>query len=64
MSVAEMQSVEPRITAAVLKVLSCDAAVAMRTSFGGTAPDEVRAHIAEARTRFGLEDKTSHGASS
>ena len=64
LSLAEMQSVEPRITAAVLKVLSCDAAVAMRTSFGGTAPDEVRARIAEARTRFGLEDKTSHGASS
>ena len=64
LGLAEMQSVEPRITAAVLKVLSCDAAVAMRTSFGGTAPDEVRARIAEARTRFGLEDKTSHGASS
>tara|TARA_Y100000022_G_scaffold159818_1_gene142638 strand:- start:956 stop:2110 length:1155 start_codon:yes stop_codon:yes gene_type:complete len=64
LSLAEMQSVEPRITAAVLEVLSCEAAVAMRTSFGGTAPDEVRARIAEARTRFGLEDKTSHGASS
>ena len=64
LSLAEMQSVEPRITAAVLEVLSCEAAVAMRTSFGGTAPDEVRARIAEARTRFGLEDKISHGASS
>ena len=64
LSLAEMQSVEPRITAAVLEVLSCEAAVAIRTSFGGTAPDEVRARIAEARTRFGLEDKTSHGASS
>ena len=64
LSLAEMQSVEPRITAAVLEVLSCEAAVAMRTSFGGTAPDEVRARIAEARTRFGLEDKTSHGAPS
>ena len=64
LSLAEMQSVEPRITAAVLEVLSCEAAVAMRTSFGGAAPDEVRARIAEARTRFGLEDKTSHGASS
>ena len=64
LSLAEMQSVEPRITAAVLEVLSCEAAVAMRTSFGGTAPDEVRARIAEARTRFGLGDKTFHGASS
>ena len=64
LSLAEMQSVEPLITAAVLEVLSCEAAIAMRTSFGGTAPDEVRARIAEARTRFGLEDKASHGASS
>ena len=64
LSLAEMQSVEPRITTAILEILSCEAAVAMRTSFGGTAPDEVRARIAEARTRFGLEDKTSHGASS
>ena len=64
LSLTEMQSIEPRITAAVLEVLSCEAAVAMRTSFGGTAPDEVRARIIEARTRFGLEDNTSHGASS
>ena len=53
---ADMQAVEPRITAAVLDVLSCEAAVAMRRSFGGTAPDEVRARIAEARQRYGLND--------
>jgi argininosuccinate lyase len=53
---ADMQSVEPRITEAVLDVLSCEAAVAMRRSFGGTAPDEVRARIAEARQRYGLDD--------
>jgi argininosuccinate lyase len=40
----------------VLAVLSCEAAVAMRRSFGGTAPDEVRARIAEARTRYGLNE--------
>jgi len=55
LSLADMQAVEPRITADVLAVLSCEAAVAMRRSFGGTAPDEVRARIAEARARYGLE---------
>ena len=54
LALADMQSVEPRITADVLEVLSCEAAVAMRRSFGGTAPDEVRARIAEARRRYGL----------
>ena len=49
-----MQAVEPRITAAVTDVLSCEAAVAMRKSFGGTAPDEVRSRIAEARERYGI----------
>ena len=51
---ADMQAVEPRITADVIGILSCEAAVAMRRSFGGTAPDEVRARIAEARQRYGL----------
>ncbi len=55
LSLEEMQAVEPRITADVMDILSCEAAVAMRKSFGGTAPDEVRARIAEARTRFGLD---------
>ena len=50
----EMQQVEPRITAAVMDILSYEAAVAMRKSFGGTAPDEVRARIAEARARYGF----------
>ena len=53
---ADMQSVEPRITEAVIDVLSCEVAVTMRRSFGGTAPDEVRARIAEARQRYGLDD--------
>lgn len=40
---AEMQSVEPRITAAVFDVLGVENSVASRTSFGGTAPENVRA---------------------
>ena len=42
LSLAEMQAVEPRITAAVFDVLGVEASVRSRTSFGGTAPDNVR----------------------
>jgi argininosuccinate lyase len=39
----EMQAVEPKITAAVLDVLSVEASVKRRVSYGGTAPKNVRA---------------------
>ena len=41
LSLAEMQSVEPRITAEVFSVLTVEASVASRTSYGGTAPANV-----------------------
>jgi len=41
LSLPEIQSVEPGITADVFSVLSIDASVASRTSFGGTAPTNV-----------------------
>jgi argininosuccinate lyase len=37
-----MQAIEPRITADVLEVLSVDASVRSRISYGGTAPQNVR----------------------
>ena len=43
---ARMQEVEPRITAEVFDVLSVEASVASRTSFGGTAPARVREQVA------------------
>ncbi|QFR33674.1 argininosuccinate lyase [Ancylobacter sp. TS-1] len=43
LSLAEMQSVEPRITAEVFGVLSVSKSVASRVSYGGTAPKNVRA---------------------
>ena len=49
---AEFQAVEPGLTAAVYDVLDTDRSVASRTSFGGTAPERVRAAIAAARKRF------------
>ena len=41
LTLGEMQAVEPGITQAVFGVLSVDASVASRTSYGGTAPDNV-----------------------
>ncbi|HVB67908.1 MAG TPA: argininosuccinate lyase [Acetobacteraceae bacterium] len=46
LSLADMQGVEPRITAAVFAVLSVEASVASRTSYGGTAPANVAAAAA------------------
>ena len=42
LSLAEMQAVEPRITKDVFSVLSVNASVRSRTSYGGTAPQNVR----------------------
>jgi argininosuccinate lyase len=39
---SEMQKVEPRITADVVRVLGIDNSVKSRTSYGGTAPQNVR----------------------
>jgi argininosuccinate lyase len=44
-----LQEIDPRIDANVFTILGVDSSVASRTSFGGTAPEEVRKRIAEAR---------------
>ena len=46
---ADLKAIDPRIDDRVYSVLSVDASVASRTSFGGTAPDNVRAAIRAAR---------------
>jgi argininosuccinate lyase len=46
---AVMQAEEPRITADVFAVLGVENSVRSRTSYGGTAPDQVRAQIARWR---------------
>ena len=43
---SEMQTVEPAIGTEVFEVLSLDASVGSRMSFGGTAPARVREQIA------------------
>ena len=46
-------AIDPRIDARVYDVLTVDASVASRSSHGGTAPDAVRARIAQARVALG-----------
>jgi len=43
LTLAEMRKIEPRITQAVFGVLPVDRSVASRMSYGGTAPNNVRA---------------------
>ena len=52
LSLETMQSVEPRVNSSIYSVLSVDASAKSRTSFGGTAPENVRAAAAKARERF------------
>ncbi len=49
LSIEDLQAIDARIDDRVYGVLSVDASVASRTSFGGTAPDNVRAAIRAAR---------------
>jgi argininosuccinate lyase len=43
---AELQALEPRVTAEVFQVLTPEASVASRKSYGGASPEQVRAQIA------------------
>jgi argininosuccinate lyase len=52
LSLKDMQGVEKHITDAVFSVLGVDQSVASRTSFGGTAPENVRRAVKAARERF------------
>jgi argininosuccinate lyase len=47
-----LQSLHPAITDGIYSVLTIEASVASRTSFGGTAPSEVRRQIAWWRENF------------
>lgn len=53
LELAELQAIDGRIDARVFDVLTVDASVASRTSFGGTAPARVREAIAAARAARG-----------
>ena len=47
-----MKKIEPKIAKDVYKVLSLEASVRARTSFGGTAPERVREQIAFWKTKL------------
>ncbi len=53
LSLAEMQAVHPGIRADVFDVLGVENSVRSRRSYGGTAPDQVRARIADWTARLG-----------
>lgn len=52
---ADLQAIDARIDERVFAALSVDASVASRASYGGTAPEQVRQRVAEARLSLGLE---------
>ena len=51
----ELKSIDPRIDERVYDVLSVEASVASRTSYGGTAPARVREQIAKAKEELTLK---------
>lgn len=51
LTLADLQAINPAITSGVFDVLTVEASVASRVSFGGTAPEEVRRQIAWWRGR-------------
>jgi len=55
LSLEALQGVDERIGAAVLNVLSLDASVKSRTSFGGTAPAAVKRKIEAAKKVLGMK---------
>jgi len=56
LTLEQFQAIDSRIDADVFSVLSVEASVASRSSYGGTAPDQVRVQIAKAKTALGLEN--------
>ena len=54
-SLADLKAIDERIDERVFAALSVEASVAARCSHGGTAPDEVRKRVAQARAVLGME---------
>jgi argininosuccinate lyase len=52
LTLAQLHAIEPRITQDVFSVLSPEASLARRTSFGGTAPVRVREALASVKARL------------
>ena len=52
---ADLQAIDSRIDERVFAALSVEASVAARASHGGTAPEQVRKRVTEARKALGME---------
>jgi len=50
-----LQEIDRRIDDRVFAALSVDASIAARSSYGGTAPEQVRQQVARARAALGIE---------
>ncbi len=55
LSLPDLKAIDERIDDSVFAALSVDASVASRASYGGTAPDQVRERVAEARRELGMD---------
>ncbi|OCC24989.1 argininosuccinate lyase [Croceicoccus estronivorus] len=55
LTLAELQAIDSRIDERVYAALSVEASVAARSSHGGTAPEQVRLRVADARRALGME---------
>ena len=53
LALEELQAIDVRIGEGVFAALSVESSVAARASYGGTAPDEVRKRVADARRALG-----------
>jgi argininosuccinate lyase len=53
---ADLKAIDARIDESVYAALSVDASVAARSSYGGTAPGQVRLQVARARKALGMEE--------
>ena len=55
LDLADLRTIDARIDASVFEVLSVEASVRSRTSYGGTAPERVREQVAAAKAALGLQ---------
>jgi argininosuccinate lyase len=55
LSLSDMQAIDSRIGEGVFGALSVEASVAARNSHGGTAPEQVKKRVAEARRALGMD---------
>ncbi|MEO1731631.1 MAG: argininosuccinate lyase [Pseudomonadota bacterium] len=53
---ADLQEIDTRVDERVFSALSVDASVAARSSYGGTAPEQVRTQVARAKAALGMRE--------